>query len=760
MPVLSHLGPAAPCGLARYESGAFGEEYRDNLFATLFNMQKVTRHILSEDGATFRTKDQDFLVSDNKDFHPTDVMEDADGSLLVIDTGGWYKLCCPTSQIGKPDVLGAIYRVRRTGVKVVEDPRGLRLAWENLSASELAKLLGDSRPMVRKRAIQVLATKGPGAIAPIAETLRTSNSQSARLSAVWVACRIDDAAARPTVRAALADGDETVRQAAIHAISLWRDKAAVDQLIGLLAGPSMHNRRVAAEALGRIGDPKAVPALLSALQQPVDRVLEHSLIYAMIEINSAKAAGAGLASASPAVRRAALIALDQMEDGGLKANAVVNQLSATDAPLREAAAWIATQHPEWGDALSQTLGLRLAKRDLSDADRAEMQHLLARLSKAPAIQALLAQRLADPQASVAERRLAMAAMAEAGPKDLPPLWLTALSETLAATEPDLAASAASTLRKLALRKESAAQIAPQLLKIAARSDVPESARLEALAAIPGGAIALDAQIFEFLKLQLASDRPAVLRLSAAEAIGRAKLTHEQLLETATLVKDAGPLEIDRLLNAFGQSADAAVGLKLVDALESAKALTSLRPETIRPRLKRFGPDVQKRAEAIYARLTPDAAAQRNRLDQLGASLPPGDVRRGQAVFNNPKVACVSCHSIGYLGGKVGPDLTRIGAIRAERDLLESILYPSASFVQSFEPVIVETTDGDSHAGIMRKNDAEEVVLVAGPDQEVRIPRKDVAQMRPGAVSIMPAGLDQQLTPQEMADLVAFLRACK
>ena len=33
--------------------------------------------------------------------------------VLIVDTGGWYKLCCPTSQLHKPDVLGAIYRVRR-----------------------------------------------------------------------------------------------------------------------------------------------------------------------------------------------------------------------------------------------------------------------------------------------------------------------------------------------------------------------------------------------------------------------------------------------------------------------------------------------------------------------------------------------------------------------------------------------------------------------------------------------------------------------
>ncbi|MBA2602310.1 MAG: dehydrogenase, partial [Acidobacteria bacterium] len=112
MPVMTQLGPAVPSGLTRYASRVFGEEYRDSFFATMFNLQKVTRHVLERDGATYRTRDSDFLVSSNRDFHPTDVLEDADGSLLVIDTGPWYKLCCPTSQLAKPDVPGAIYRVR------------------------------------------------------------------------------------------------------------------------------------------------------------------------------------------------------------------------------------------------------------------------------------------------------------------------------------------------------------------------------------------------------------------------------------------------------------------------------------------------------------------------------------------------------------------------------------------------------------------------------------------------------------------------
>jgi hypothetical protein len=49
------------------------------------------------------------------------------------------------------------------------------------------------------------------------------------------------------------------------------------------------------------------------------------------------------------------------------------------------------------------------------------------------------------------------------------------------------------------------------------------------------------------------------------------------------------------------------------------------------------------------------------------------------------------------------------------------------------------------------------VLGTGPDTEVRITRADIVEMRPGAVSVMPAGLDQQLTKQELADLIAFLK---
>ena len=65
---------------------------------------------------------------------------------------------------------------------------------------------------------------------------------------------------------------------------------------------------------------------------------------------------------------------------------------------------------------------------------------------------------------------------------------------------------------------------------------------------------------------------------------------------------------------------------------------------------------------------------------------------------------------------------------------------------------------DTATGVRRRLmlAASALTLATGVNQEVRVPRRDIEEMRPSNVSIMPAGLDQQLSTQELADLVAFL----
>ena len=181
-------------------------------------------------------------------------------------------------------------------------------------------------------------------------------------------------------------------------------------------------------------------------------------------------------------------------------------------------------------------------------------------------------------------------------------------------------------------------------------------------------------------------------------------------------------------------------------------------DTVKLRLAKFPDSIQQQAEVLYAAINVEAAKQKERLDELVGLVGQGDIRRGQVVFANSKASCVACHAIGYKGGNIGPDLSRIGKIRTERDLLESLLFPSVSLVRSYEPVVVVTHAGKLHNGLIRKETPDEIVLATGAKEEVRVSRAEIEEIRPSTVSVMPAGLDTQLTREQLIDLIAFLKS--
>ncbi len=793
MPVMLHLGASASCEVIFYESKIFGEEFQNNLLVCNFNLHNITRHILEPDGATFKTKDSVFLSCENDpDFHPTCVREDADGSLLVIDTGGWYKICCPTSQLYKPDVLGAIYRIRKIGAKKVEDGRGLKIDWAKAKPVELTKFLDDERPYVVTRAIHQLAKLKNESVPALREVLKefSPNLADTRRNAVWTLTQIDTPKARQAVYAAFPadanahiDPNDSVAAAAFHSISLWRDTGAVwgsgpDQdyfravlaITGAGASENHGMRRIAAELWGRIGHVQkdfAVRNLFQIAQYETqydrDRVLEHSIIYALIELNDPKTTAEGL-TGSPRLRnlfdstkRISLIALDQMDNGGLKPEQVAPFLLSTNAALKETASWILSHHPEWGDALAGFFRDALGKKEISSAEQTELQKQLAQLSSNTTIQELLAGTLQS--GSKNSRLIALRAMGQANLKTAPEPWASEISKVLAGKEyiPEAIAAA----RALPAAKEKFSGLTDALLKIARDKSQSAELRLNAMAALPNVAN-LELDLFDFLRANLDSSKAVSTRTSASSVLTRARLSREQLLVLTDSVKTVGPMEAMKLVDAFEKAAatNEIVGVRLLSALKDAKTFNTLRVERLRPLFAKYPPVVQAEAEKLYATLNVDSAKQAARVDELLAALKGGDVRRGQIIFNSSKAACSSCHAIGYAGGKVGPDLTKIGTARNERDLLEAIVFPSASFVRSYEPLIVATQSGEDYSGVLKKDAPDEIILVSGPNVEVKIPRNEIKEMRPGMISVMPAGLDEQLSKGEMADLLAFLKATR
>ncbi|MEX2213001.1 MAG: c-type cytochrome [Phycisphaeraceae bacterium] len=493
-----NYGHVAVSGLCRYRSEHFGLEGRakgqgpgakeaeDNpqsairnpqspihLFITQFNTHKIVHTTLERSGSTYKTaKNEDFLVSESIDFHPTDVLEDADGSLLVIDTGGWFRIGCPVSQVEKPGVKGAIYRIRKSGGKRYEDPRGLKLDWARADLGTLLIMhLNDERFAVRDRATRQMLNFAHAGVPHLPDT---------RAPALL---RVADMA--------INGSDLSLRHRAVQAIRDLTIENTIRSPIskGLIPGQEPGTHDVPDAYMPGFN------LLLKALARADnDRLVEHAIIYALIEIGDAEATAEGLKSDNERVRRGAAIALEQMR---------------------------------------RTLSLTQDKP-------------------------------------------------RAGPQIPPP---------------------------------------------------------------------------------------------------------------------------------------------------------------------EFGTKLEKEAIA--------------KLDALAVeSKDKGEAASGKKVFESQKAACSACHRVGDKGAEVGLNLTRIGAIRSERDLLESILHPSASFARGFEPFQIRTKAGDIVTGVISRESADAIHLRHANNAEAIVKLTDIDKIEASKLSIMPQNYGELLSKEELADLISYLASLR
>ncbi len=773
LPPFVHLGAAAPSGLMIQESDFWAADYQNSLYATLFNMRKIVRLPLAESGATYSTQPENFLVGESLDFHPTDILEDADGSLLVVDTGGWYKICCPTSQLYKPDVPGAIYRIKKSDAQPVPHPWGRDINWNSKDPETFVIALEDPRPKVRARAISRLAEVGNKSI-PYLSSLgvpKPTLSPMGRINAVWTLTRIDHPSARTAVREALGDSDPGVRRTALHSIALWRDQGALSETMMALKDNSLAVRRVAAEALGRIGSASAIPWLMEALSDldssNWDRALGHSLIYAMMEIGAIEKIEPFQTSPNPHVRRAVWTILRQTQPSNMDLSLVFADLAASSKPLRESArlaildnknagasfgAWMIENHPQAADT-DWTPYAELLTRFHEDASvstwisaELTLQSQTANHPNSAALQSVI--RKIQPQPLTDEWTLNIL-QATLNPKstwDHRIGWARLLSDLDFDTKPV------------------PMKYLTQLLNVARSNEAPAEARIAHWDLIRRFSILPDPDQLQWLAgfLDTQKSAPPVIRSQALQTLkgfSQTESVRELLIES---LSKAGPIEVSSILDILKQAPAELTGIQMIAALQSNPAADALSSAVIRDAFQNFPESVRSQINQWLATWQTGQAERQAKLDQWIELIAdhPGDIRRGQKVFNGNKAACYYCHEIGYLGGDLGPDLTRIGSSRSERDLLESILFPSVSFVRSYEPYWIENESGELVLGIIKSESSAKVQVASAPGFMMDIKRSEITDMRPADTSLMPAGLDSLLTPQEMSDLIAFLKASR
>jgi putative membrane-bound dehydrogenase-like protein len=166
--------------------------------------------------------------------------------------------------------------------------------------------------------------------------------------------------------------------------------------------------------------------------------------------------------------------------------------------------------------------------------------------------------------------------------------------------------------------------------------------------------------------------------------------------------------------------------------------------------------ISERLEAAWGKVQPTSKQKTELLSRYKATLTanaygPPSASRGRAVYSR---TCLQCHRLYDAGGDVGPDLT--GSDRANADyILENVLDPSAAVSRDYTLTSVATTDGRLVSGIIREQTEASLVLQTA-NERIVVSREDVEAIKPSPTSMMPEGLLERLSPQEVRDLFAYL----
>ncbi|WP_171184525.1 PVC-type heme-binding CxxCH protein [Alienimonas chondri] len=191
---------------------------------------------------------------------------------------------------------------------------------------------------------------------------------------------------------------------------------------------------------------------------------------------------------------------------------------------------------------------------------------------------------------------------------------------------------------------------------------------------------------------------------------------------------------------------------LLTAIESGEAPRSRwNPERLRLHRIAVNAETAARIDAILAKT--EVGDRNDVLAEYGAALDrPGDPESGRPVFLK---RCASCHRVGEDGTTIGPNLVAATA-RGRETLLVNVLDPNREANPEYLSYVALLKDGRTHTGLIAEQSATGVTLrrVDGPDLTVR--REEIVLLQSSGLSLMPEGLEREITPQQMADLFAFL----
>ncbi|MCB9383120.1 MAG: c-type cytochrome [Bryobacterales bacterium] len=699
------------CGMSIYTGGILPDNFEGNSLTCEPVNNLIRRSIVKPEGASFLAEPaydhKEFLASKDSWFRPVFTTTGPDGAVYIAD---YYRFTVEHPEFVPPELskqiefearhkLGRIYRLTHDGSKPWP-----KVDLSQASTAELVKNLEHPGSWQRLESQRLLMDRrDKAAVEPLLAMAKQSANSVARVHALWSLDglgALDDA----LILAALSDPEPEARRQAVRM------------------------------AETRLPDPALAKALLAMSDEKSSRVQAQLVMTLSLE-------GAGVATKDsfPLARK---IVAEHMEDEWFRIAALTG--AADDAGLWFASltgdsALMASRSDGKADLLRRTAAILGAKQDVAAMTKALQtvqragkpeqswwrvaaleglgqgvdQAASKGLKLGPA-QPVLLDILANADPAVAQAALELAWRAQLAPGPAVDRLIAAKTKTAFDTDADVAQRAAAA-GVLGLRVDQGA--AQDLVKLLAPQQ-PAEVQKAAMQAIATGK---DPTLTPML-LERWRELPAPVR---AIALGWFMNDRDRILA---------------LLNAVGDGAIQA---------------WSLGPNAARVLERHPDAEIKKRAGEV---LVSTEAADRQKVyeDYLAAVRENGDAGRGREVF---RAQCSECHKVEDMGFALGPDLYSV-TTRYKEVLLADILMPNTAVETGYEEYMVETKDGRMITGVLAKETPASVTIRQAKGVEDNVLRSNIEKMYSLSVSPMPEGFEDEISVDQMADLIAFIKSLR
>ncbi len=719
---LKGMNPGSPkhCGLEILSGTHVPPEWSGSLVTSDFRSHRVCRFEIKPSASGYLSRQQpEIITTPHVAFRPIDARMGPDGALYVAD---WYN---PIIQHGEVDFRderrdrssGRIWRVSFPGREL--DP------WPNVSDATIDELLGlltDPSLSVAQFARQELwnrvATNRVQTLAAM-KAWASEDAASRTNEYLWLI----EVAGSPMAEEllAIASGFDDIEPARKRTAlrSLWRNRLSlptdapernlIEQFV--LSKTTDDDPRVRLEAVvaaGQVSGSDVAIAVLDATRKDMDDNLDFAIWQSIRSLD------------------------EKVDDGSIvqrigwsdRADQLAYAVSAIATP---AAAEVATKMIE-----TQTVDAALVRAVAAAGDAGQLGRVAKTLLKNESTRSIESLRpLLD--------RTAVDGTVPAGVGEL----LASLVKS--PDDVDLAMATMATTWKIS-------QLEPAIT--AAIGSTEDAVLAEQLIAALGTfqSDSADAALAELVKADDIATRIAATRtivgrrpiVAAQSAV--ALLQNDQAADAAsTLIVDmigrkGMPWQLSKAMEKPGVSIPTDVARGLLRSVRSAGGNQAIE-NAIRIAGK-LDDASWKLSPELVARLTSKVHAQ-------------GSAAAGEAIYRRDALQCIACHAIGSAGGLVGPNLISIGGASQIDYIIESLIAPSEKLKEGYSTLMVVTDEGQVVSGIVIGKTDQALRLRLADGKEVQIDVESIVQEKPGK-SLMPEGLVDALTEDELVDLVTFL----